>query len=77
MYRQYSYKYSYNLIGTLEIQTINIKLQNADYPDSCINIVFKSLTEKAFESDDYLIPPSLFEVPIKLVLVDIPYCPEN
>lgn len=27
--------------------------------------------------DDFIVPLSLFEIPKKLVLLEIPYCPKN
>ena len=37
-------------------------------------ITFKKKSE---ETDDCIIPPGFFDVPKKVVLVDIPYCPKN
>ena len=37
-------------------------------------ITFKKKSE---ETGDCIIPPGFFDVPKKVVLVDIPYCPKN
>ena len=60
-----------------EIPKIKQKFLNADYPHKFINSVINNFQEKSEESDDYIIPPGFFDVPKKVVLVDIPYCPLN
>ena len=52
-----------------EILIISRKFQNTYYPERLINRVIKGFHEKASESDDYSIPPSLFEVVKKVVLM--------
>ena len=44
------------------------------YIDLSISIV---INENSDENDDYIIPLGFFDVPKKVVLVDIPYCPKN
>ena len=60
-----------------EIPKIKQKFLNADYPHKFINSVIDNFQEKSEETDDYIIPPGFFDVPKKVVLVDIPYCPKN
>ena len=47
------------------------------YIDLSISIVINNFQEKSDENDDYIIPLGFFDVPKKVVLVDIPYCPKN
>ena len=49
----------------------------ADYPYRFINSVINNFQEKSDGTDDYIIPPGFFDVPKKVVLVDIPCCPKN
>ena len=60
-----------------EIPKIKQKFLNADYPYRFINGVVNNFQEKSDGTDDYIIPPGFFDIPKKVVLVDIPYCPKN
>ena len=60
-----------------EIPKIKQKFLNADYPCGFSNGVINNSQEKSEETDDYIIPPGFFDVPKKVVLVDIQYCPKN
>ena len=60
-----------------EIPKIKQKFLNADYPYRFINSVINNFQEKSEGTDDYIILPGFFDVPKKVVLVDIPYCPKN
>ena len=60
-----------------EIPKIKQKFLNADYPHKFINSVINNFQEKSEETDDYIIPPGFSDVPKKVVLVDISYCPKN
>ena len=60
-----------------EIPKIKQKFLNADYPYRFINSVINNFQEKSDGTDDYIIPPGFFDIPKKVVLVDIPYCPKN
>ena len=50
---------------------------NADYLHKFINSVINNFQEKSEDTDDYIISHGFFDVPKKVVLVDIPYCPKN
>ena len=67
-------------ITTFE-QKFNFKIKqkflNADDPYRFINSVINNFQEKSDGTDDYIIPPGFFDIPKKVVLVDIPYCTEN
>ena len=60
----------------MRYQKLN-KFLNADYPHKFINSIINNFQEKSEETDDNIIPPGFFDVPKKVVLVDIPYCPKN
>ena len=60
-----------------EIPKIKQKFLNADYPYRFINSVINNFQKKSDGTDDYIIPPGFFDIPKKVVLVDIPYCPKN
>ena len=60
-----------------EIPKIKQKFLNADYPYRFINSVNNSFLEKSVGSDDCIFHPSFFDVPKKVILVDISYCPKN
>ena len=60
-----------------EIPKIKQKFLNADYPHRFINSVINNFQEKSEETENYITPPGFFDVPKKVVLVDIPYCPKN
>ena len=60
-----------------EIPNIKLKFLNADYSHRFINSVIKKFQEKSEETNDYIIPPGLFDVPKKAVLRDIPSSPKN
>ena len=60
----------------MRYQKLN-KFLNADYPHKFINSIINNFQEKSEETDDDIIPPGFFDVPKKVVLVDIPYCPKN
>ena len=60
-----------------EIPKIKQKFLNADYPYRFINSVINNFQEKSEGTDDYIILPGFFDVPKKVVLVDIPYCSKN
>ena len=60
-----------------EIPNIKLKFLNADYSHRFINSVIKKFQEKSEETNDYIIPPGLFDVPKKAVLMDIPSSPKN
>ena len=60
-----------------EIPKIKQKFLNADYPHRFISSVINNFQEKSEETDDFIITPGFFDVPKKVVLVDIPYCPKN
>ena len=60
-----------------EIPKIKQKFLNADYPYRFINSVINNFQEKSDGTDDYIIPRGFFDVPEKVVLVDMPYCPKN
>ena len=57
-----------------EIPKIKQKFLNADYPYRFINSAINKFQEKSDGTDDYIIPPGFFDIPKKVVLVDIPYC---
>ena len=59
-----------------EIPEIKPKVLNANYPPRFINSVIRKFNQKSSEMDDFIISPSLFEIPKKVVLVEIPYCPK-
>ena len=59
------------------IPKIKQKFLNADYPYRFINSVNNSFLEKSAGSDDCIFHPSFFDVPKKVILVDISYCPKN
>ena len=61
----------------VEIPKIKQKFLNADHPHKFINSVINDFQEKSDENDDYIIPSGFFDVPKKVVLVDIPYCLKN
>ena len=56
---------------------IKQKFLNADYPYRFINSVINNFQDKSDGTGDYIIPPGFFDIPKKVVLVDMPYCPEN
>ena len=56
---------------------IKQKFLNADYPYRFINSVINNFQKKSDGTDDYIIPPGFFDIPKKVVLVDIPYYPKN
>ena len=60
-----------------EIPKIKQKFLNADYPYRFINSVINNFQEKSDGTDDHIIPPGFFDIPKKVVLVDIPYYPKN
>ena len=60
-----------------EIPKIKQKFLNADYPYRFINSDINNSQEKLDGTGDYIIPPGFFDIPKKVVLVDIPYCPKN
>ena len=60
-----------------EIPKIKQKFLNADYSHRFTNSVIKKFQEKSEETNDYIIPPGLFDVPKKAVLMDIPSCPKS
>ena len=60
-----------------EIPKIKQKFLHADYQYRFINSVINNFQEKSDGTDDYIIPPGFFDVPKKVVLVDIPYCLKN
>ena len=49
----------------------------ADYPYRFINSVINNFHKKSDGTDDHIIPPGFFDIPKKVVLVDVPYCPKN
>ena len=53
------------------------KFLNADHPLRFINNVIKKFSQESSEMVDLLTLRSLFEILKKVVLVEIPYCPEN
>ena len=53
-----------------EISETKLKLFNTDYPLS----VIKKFNQKSSRISDFIMPLSLFEIPKKEVLVEIPYC---
>ena len=52
---------------------IKRKFLNADYSSRFISSVIHQFSQKSSEMDDFIIPPSLFEISEKVVLVEIPY----
>ena len=52
---------------------IKRKFLNADYSSRFINSVIQQFSQKSSEMDDFIIPPSLFEILEKVFLVEIPY----
>ena len=40
-------------------------------------VSLKNFKKKSEETNDYIIPPGLFDVPKKTVLMDIPSCPKS
>ena len=52
---------------------IKRKFLNADYSSRFINSVIQQFSQKSSEMDDFIIPPSLFEISEIVVLVEIPY----
>ena len=60
-----------------EIPKIKQKFFNADYPCRIINGVINKFHGKPERTDDYVIPAGFFDVPKKIILVDIPYYPNN
>ena len=60
-----------------EIPEIKRKFINADYPPRFINSVIKQFSQKTSEIDDFIKPPTLFQIPKKVVLVEIPHFPKN
>ena len=60
-----------------EIPGIDYKFINAGCPLRFINSVIKQFSRKSSEMDDFIIPHRLFDIPKKVVLVEIPYCPKN
>ena len=55
-----------------EIPKIKQKFLVADYPHRFINNLINNFQEKSEGTDDYVVPPAFFDVPKKVVLVDIP-----
>ena len=60
-----------------EIPKIKHNFLNADYPYRFINNAVNKFQEKSEGTEDYIIPPGFFDVPKKVVLLDITYCPKN
>ena len=60
-----------------EIPKIKHKFLNDDYPLKFINSVIKQFRQKSREKDDFTIPPSLFEIQKRIILVEILYCLKN
>ena len=60
-----------------EIPEIKHKFLNGDYPLKFINSVIKQFRQKSREKDDFTIPPSLFEIQKRIILVEILYCLKN
>ena len=60
-----------------EIPKIKQKFLNADYPWRFINSVINKIHEKPERTGNYVIPAGFFDVSKNIVLVDIPYCPNN
>ena len=60
-----------------EIPKIKQEFLNADYQHSFIYSAIKNFQEKSEETDDYIIVPGFFDIPKKVVLVDIAYYPKN
>ena len=60
-----------------EIPKIKQKFLNAEYPYRIFNSVINNFQEKSGVTDDYIIPPGLSDIPKKVVLVDITYCPKD
>ena len=57
-----------------EIPKIKQKFLNADCRYRFINSVINNVQEKSDGNDDY---PWFFDIPKKVVLVDMPYCPKH
>ena len=55
----------------------NNDILNADYPLTFINSLIKQSSQKSSNVDDFIMPPSLFEIPKKVDLVETPYCSNN
>ena len=60
-----------------KILEIKHKFLNAVCPLRFINSVIKQFSQNSSEMDDFIIPPSLFETPQKVVILEIPYHPKN
>ena len=60
-----------------EIPKIKQKFFNADCPYRFINNVINNVQEKSDGTDYYIITPGFFDIPKKVVLVDMPYYPKN
>ena len=60
-----------------EIPEIKRKFLNIDYPLRFINSVIKQFSQKSSEMDDFIVPSNWFEIPKKIVFLEIPCCPKN
>ena len=60
-----------------EIPKIKLKFLIADYRHRFINGVINNFQEKSEETNNYISPLGFFNVPKKVVLVDISYSPNN
>ena len=60
-----------------EIPKIKQKFLNDDYLYRFINSVINNFQEKSDRTEHHIIPPGFFDIPKKVVLVDIPNCPKN
>ena len=60
-----------------EIPEIKRKFLSTDYPLRFINSVIKQFSQKSSEMDDFIAPSSLFEIPKKIVFLEIPCFPKN
>ena len=67
-----------------EKQRIWSKYEKADYPPAFVKSVYRSYNEKKIanglqeeEEEELLIPKNFFELPKHLIVIEIPYCPDN
>ena len=63
-----------------EVTLIREKFSKADYPIRFVDSVIKQFQQKCLENDiedDMIIPKNLFEEEKPLLLLEVPFCPEN
>ena len=60
-----------------EIVKIKQKFSNAGYPQRFIWSNINNFTNKSLEETEYIIPPWLFKIPKKFMLIELPYCHQN